>query len=115
MRRASLSLGLLAAFLCLTPTPAQQDPYGDFVAKSNPRTPEEEKKCFHLPPGFDIELVASEPAIGKPINMNFDHRGRLWITQSYEYPFPAPAGRKPRDSVKILADFGDDGKARQIT
>src|SRR5438067_13272338 len=48
---------------------ASQEPYGDFIAKSPPRTPAEEQKCFHLPPGFEIELVASEPAIGKPINL----------------------------------------------
>jgi len=31
-----------------------------------------------------------------------------------EYPYPAPAGRKPRDTVKILSDFGPDGRARKI-
>lgn len=115
MRLALVLCGLVTALVALSTAPAQQDPYRDFVAKTDPRTPEEEKKAFHLPPGFEIELVASEPAIGKPINMNFDHRGRLWITQSYEYPYPAASGRTPRDSVKILSDFSENGKARQVT
>src|SRR5262249_41568346 len=29
--------------------------------------------------------------------------------------FPAPADRKPRDTVKILDDIGDDGRARKVT
>jgi putative heme-binding domain-containing protein len=97
------------------PSQAGQDPYGDFVAKTNPKTPADERKCFHLPPGFEIELVASEPQIIKPINMNFDDRGRLWVTQSIEYPFPAPVGRKPRDTVKILEDINDSGHTGKVT
>jgi putative heme-binding domain-containing protein len=92
-----------------------QDPYGEFIARTDPRTPEEEKKCFHLPPGFEIQLVASEPDIIKPINMNFDDRGRLWVTQSVEYPFPAPANRKARDTVKIFDGFYKTGRASKVT
>jgi putative heme-binding domain-containing protein len=108
------SLALLVAFLFISPL-AAQDPYGQFIAGTQPRTPEEERKSFHLPQGFEIELLASEPAIIKPINMNFDDRGRLWVTQSVEYPFPAPKGQKPRDVVKILEDSDGDGKADKVT
>src|SRR5205807_9806875 len=103
------------ATLCWSWSAAAQDPYGNFIATTNPRTPAEEQKCFHLPPGFDIELVASEPAIGKPINLNFDDRGRIWLTQSVEYPFPAPAGQKPRDVIKVLACTRGDGVADRVT
>ncbi len=92
----------------------QDDPYGSNIARTPPRTPEEEKKAFHLPPGFDIELVASEPDIHKPINMAFDAHGRLWITESVEYPFPAPENRKGRDAIKILEGIGENGKARKV-
>ena len=60
-------------------------------------------------------LVASEPAIGKPINLNFDDRGRIWVTQSVEYPFPAPPGRTPRDVIKILERTHGDGVADRVT
>jgi putative heme-binding domain-containing protein len=102
---------------CLWDRPSQsaQDPYGGFVAKTNPRTPAEEQKCFHLPPGFEIQLVVSEPEVIKPINMNFDDRGRLWVTQSVEYPFPVSAGRKPRDTIKILEATDGDGVADKVT
>src|SRR4029079_17158512 len=45
----------------------------------------------------------------------FDARGRLWVTDTVEYPYPAKEGTKPRDTVKILSDFGPDGKARTVT
>jgi hypothetical protein len=54
------------------------------------------RNCFHLPPGFEIQLVVSDPDIGKPMNLNFDARGRLWITLSIEYPWPAKGVVEPR-------------------
>jgi putative heme-binding domain-containing protein len=91
------------------------NPFSEIIRKTEPLTPEEERKAFHLPPGFDIELVAAEPEIGKPINMQFDARGRLWISQSREYPFPAPADKPARDAIKILSNFDDHGRARSIS
>src|SRR6476469_4871941 len=83
------------------------------VAPTNKLSPEQEKSHFKLPPGFEIQLVAAEPDINKPMNIAFDERGRLWITDTIEYPFPADPG-KGRDTVKILSDFDDNGHARKI-
>ena len=74
----------------------------------------EERKALHVPPGFEIQLVASEPDIHKPLNLAFDDRGRLWVTDTVEYPYPAAAGTQPRDTVKILSDFQADGRAGKI-
>jgi putative heme-binding domain-containing protein len=111
---SSLAAALLAV---VGPSRSQDknDPLSEHIAPGKARTPEEERKAFHLPPGFEIQLVASEPDIHKPMNIAFDDRGRLWVTESVEYPFPAPANKKGRDAVKILEDFGPDGKARKIT
>lgn len=104
-----LSLSLLAAADAPKPKP---DPN---VASTPHRTPEEERKLFRLPPGFEAQLVAAEPDIHKPLNLAFDDRGRLWVTDTVEYPFPPKDGKKSRDTVKILEDFADDGRARKIT
>src|SRR6478672_5726577 len=90
---------------------AQEPP---FVATAPPKSPAEERASFTLPPGLEAQLVAAEPDIQKPINMAFDSRGRLWVTCTIEYPYPAPLGRG-RDTVKILEEFGPDGRARKIT
>jgi putative heme-binding domain-containing protein len=84
------------------------------VSTFSHRTPAEEQKALHVPPGFEIQLVAAEPDIQKPLNLAFDDRGRLWVTDTVEYPYPALPGTKPRDTVKILSDFGSDGRARSI-
>jgi len=68
------------------------------VVETDPLRPEEEQKHFHLPPGFQIELIVADPEIGQPMNMNFDAHGRLWITHVLEYPYPAKGeGVEPRD------------------
>ena len=85
------------------------------VVNSEPLPPEAQRAQFKLPPGFDIQLVAAEPQIQKPMNMAFDARGRLWVTHSVEYPFAAPADRKPRDGLTILEDFAPDSRARKAT
>ncbi len=86
----------------------------EHIATTEALRPEEQVKKFRLPPGFVIELVAADPDIRKPINIAFDAAGRLWVTETIEYPFAAPPG-KGRDAVKILEDFGPDGRARKIT
>ena len=63
------------------------------IAPSEHLTPEQEKATFHLPPGFEMQLVASEPDIHKPMNIAFDARGRLWVTDTVEYPFPVADGK----------------------
>jgi putative heme-binding domain-containing protein len=89
--------------------------FDDIIRKTDPLTPEQEQKAFHLPPGFEIQLVASEPSIGKPMNMAFDAQGRLWITQSREYPFPAPTNAPARDAIKVISGFQPNGLATSIT
>lgn len=94
---------------------AANDPFAENVRKTDPLTPEQQQKTFRLPPGFEIQLVAAEPDIGKVMNMAFDARGRLWLTQSREYPFAAPTNSPGRDTIKVLSDFDVTGRARKIT
>ncbi|GBD35845.1 hypothetical protein HRbin36_00960 [bacterium HR36] len=85
------------------------------IAPTEALSPQEEQNRFRLPPGFAIQLVASEPDIQKPINLAFDARGRLWVSHTVEYPFPASDPATARDGITILEDFGPDGRARKIT
>src|SRR5687768_11048568 len=86
----------------------------DLVAKTEHLSPAEAIKHFKLPPGFEIQLVAAEPEINKPMNIAFDAKGRLWVTSTLEYPYPVAPGQPGRDKVLVLSDFGDDGKAKKI-
>jgi len=91
------------------------DPFAEGVRPTDRLTPDDEQKNFHLPPGFEIQLVASDPDILKPMNLAFDAQGRLWVTVTREYPFPVPPGKPSRDQIKILSDFDGNGRARRIT
>ncbi len=84
------------------------------IRTTDPLSPEEERLALHLPPGFEIQLFASEPDIAKPLNMSFDNRGRMWLTQSYEYPFPDTSGAG-KDKITILEDTDGDGTADKIS
>src|SRR6266446_2238471 len=84
------------------------------VAETRPLTPTEQRAKFHLPPGFEIQLVAQEPEIHKPMNMKFDAHGRLWVTHSLEYPFRAKIDEKAHDAISIFSDYTPDGKAQKV-
>lgn len=92
---------------------ADADIYAEHVRTSEFQTPEEERLDFVLPEGFEVTLFASEPDITKPINMAFDEKGRLWVTQSSEYPIAAGQG-EGKDRITVLEDTDGDGKADKI-
>src|SRR5262249_44731043 len=68
-----------------------------------------------LPGGFRAELFAAEPDILKPITMAWDHRGRLWIVESVDYPNEKQPPGRGRDRIKICEDTDGDGKADKFT
>ena len=85
---------LMAAIIVLAA--AERAGAQPLVAETQPLTPAEQRLKFKLPPGFEIQLVAAEPDVHKPMNMKFDAHGRLWITHSLEYPFAAQDPDKAR-------------------
>ena len=99
-------------FLSLTPTFVLAGPP---VAETKPLTPDEQKTKFKLPLGFEIQLVAAEPDIQKPMNLAFDSAGRLWVTHSIEYPFAAADSEHSQDALTILDGIGTDGRATKVT
>ena len=109
LRFSLLTVGLLTLGVVVSGQPAPP-----LVAPTGALSPVDEAKGFTLPEGYVVQLVASEPDIFKPMNLSFDYQGRIWLTDSLEYPWAAKDGEKPRDSVKILSNFGPDGRAGKI-
>lgn len=95
----------------------KQDPnvFRTTVRPTDPLSPEDELRTFTVPDGFEVQLVAAEPQIAKPMNLGFDQKGRIWVTDSVEYPIAAPADRKGRDSIKVLEDTDGDGQVDRVT
>src|SRR5256714_4414125 len=76
--------------------------------------PEIERQSFQVADGFEVNLFAADPLLAKPIQMNFDPRGRLWVATSETYPQVKP-GQKPNDKVIVLEDTKGEGRADKVT
>ena len=81
---------------------------------------------FKMQPGFKVSVLATEPLINKPIAMQWDERGRLWVAETPEYPngrrplnaeawkeggvlAPGNYDRPARDKISILVSSKKDG------
>lgn len=90
---------------------------GENLSKmQKPLPPAESIKHFVTPQGFHLELFVSEPELGgKPIAMNWDHRGRLWVCETVDYPNELKDAQEGRDRIRICEDTNGDGKADKFT
>lgn len=79
-----------------------------------PADPELERQALELAEGFEINLFAADPRIAKPIQMNFDPQGRMWLATSEVYPHIKP-GQTANDKILVLEDTDGDGKADETT
>jgi len=114
-------------FCLLTlPLPAQDQ---NDVSRMKPVVPEDQippspvlsvaeaLKSFKLAPGFVIEPVAAEPLVEKPVCLDFDAKGRMWVCEMRGYmPDVDGKGEKtPEGRIVILEDTDQDGKADKRT
>jgi putative heme-binding domain-containing protein len=77
-------------------------------------TPDEFIKTCTVPPGMELKLFADEtmfPELAKPVQLNFDNKGRLWVACMPTYPQWKPGDPPPNDRLVILEDTDGDGKA----
>lgn len=58
--------------------------------------------------GAAVNLYAADPDIRKPIQINFDSLGRLWVASSEVYPQIKP-GEVANDKILVLEDSDGDG------
>lgn len=92
---------------------------------------------FDYPGDLALDLVLSEPQITQPIYMCFDHKGRLWVVQYNQYPYPEglkvvgmdqhiraqydkvlpppPGGVKGADKITFFEDTDGDGTFDKAT
>ena len=108
-RVSTAGLPILLLLSLATETSAQRN-----LKKIPSPDPEIERKSFQVAPGFEVNLYASDPKIAKPIQMNFDPQGRLWIASSETYPQIKP-GQQANDRILIVEDTNGDGRAEKTT
>lgn len=78
-----------------------------------PRAPQS-IPTFDVADGFEVSLWAENPLLHKPIQMNWDAQGRLWVASSEVYPQIKP-GQPATDSIVVLEDSTGSGHADKHT
>lgn len=104
---------------------------GALSDSSEAPSPQDMLKEFQIADDLIIDLALSEPAINQPVEISFDHRGRLWVVQYSQYPYPKglkiinvdnylrvtfdktpqapPEGVKGADKISFFEDTNGDG------
>lgn len=110
LRRPPLSLCFAVCLSCFATVANAQRDLTD-IPKPDPNA---EAAAMKLDPKAAINLFAADPAIRKPIQMNFDCTGALWVASSESYPQVKP-GEIPNDQIVVLRDLDKDGVAESST
>ncbi len=88
---------------------------GPLTKMQLPLPAEESIKHFVHPNNFLVKRFASDPQIKRPICMNWDERGRLWIVESVDYPNNLQRSGDGSDRLVICEDTDGDGVADKFT
>jgi mono/diheme cytochrome c family protein/glucose/arabinose dehydrogenase len=80
-------------------------------------SPEDALKTFYMPPGYRLELVASEPLIQDPVVIDWDPEGRLWAVEMLAYMNDMAGSDElnPIGRVVVLEDTNRDGRMDRRT
>jgi putative membrane-bound dehydrogenase-like protein len=88
------------------------------VANESPAlAPEDALKTFYMPPGYRVELVASEPLVQEPVALDWDTAGRLWVVEmpGFMADITGSNEHEPIGRVVVLEDKDGDGRMDRRT
>ncbi len=77
---------------------------------TQPLSPEDSAKKWHVRDGYRIELVAAEPVVLDPVAFDWDEKGRLWVIEMADYPLGMDGNGKAGGRVVMLEDSNADGR-----
>ena len=78
---------------------------------------EDALKTFYMPPGYHVELIASEPLIQEPVALDWDLDGRLWAVEMPGFMADLRGSNEhdPIGRVVVLEDTNADGRMDKRT
>jgi putative membrane-bound dehydrogenase-like protein len=103
-------------------TPALRDhvdrrSFNDMLANVEPqaKSPQASLRSIRPRPGFQVELVASEPLVQSPIAFAWGPDGKFWVVEMGDYPLGLENKGKPGGRIKYLEDADGDGRYDKAT
>lgn len=116
LMRIAITLGCVAGMLLPTAGSSGAAEPRNRLPKQQHRTsdapflkPAEAVKQMSIPDGFEVSIYASEPDIAEPIAFCFDHRGRMWIAENFNYRTRREHTSDQVSRIQILEDTDGDG------
>ncbi|SHJ42328.1 DUF7133 domain-containing protein [Pseudozobellia thermophila] len=66
---------------------------------------------YQIEAGFDLQVVASEPLLDAPVQIDFDTQGRIWAVEmsGFMRDVDGTDENRPSGAIKILEDRDEDG------
>ncbi len=81
------------------------------VDGAGPAKPADALATFELEPGFKIELLAAEPLVDDPVDMEIDEFGRVYVVEMPGYPLDKGGSGE----IRMLTDTNGDGTLDKAT
>jgi putative membrane-bound dehydrogenase-like protein len=94
------------------------------LPRVDPLSPDKAAASFRIRDGFELQLLAAEPLVTDPVDMQYDEFGRAYVVEMCDYPYTDKASDKPfvertQDAplgrVRLLEDRDGDGKFDRST
>jgi putative membrane-bound dehydrogenase-like protein len=79
------------------------------------KSPQASLRSIRTRPGFQVELMASEPLVQSPIAFAWGPDGKFWVVEMGDYPLGLENKGKPGGRIKYLEDTDGDGRYDKAT
>ncbi|MEO8482729.1 MAG: c-type cytochrome [Acidobacteriota bacterium] len=117
----TLNTLVLVALCATTGSAFQSGPWPPPLKPAAPdapaQSPADEMATFVMPPGYHVELVASEPMVQDVVAIDWDPDGRMWAIEmaGYMHDITATDELQPTGRIVVLEDTNNDGRMDKRT
>jgi len=104
--------GIVVLASCNSGNPGNESTSTDSITEEQRHIPGNALKGLTATNGLEVKMMASEPVLRDPTNIDVDDRGRIWVTEAFNYrPFRNSTTIPEGDRILILEDKDGDGIA----